>query len=153
MHAEMQIEIVDDLRNKLVRYNEKILQHKKMLLIYRTCYYLFGSIQVLAAVVCSALSAALSAIDPTDKMSVGIFVLSLTSAILAAINNFFNLESNINKHHNSKIQYSDLSKDIQVFLLHKSDETKLLETEMVIVEKEKFISAYEPSVSLCWDNS
>jgi len=141
--------IRDNLKHKKEIFDEYSLNHKKMGLVYRSAYYIMGGTSVLFTVVCSALSAALSRIDPEDQMALAIFIISLIAAVLGSAVNFFGMEERISKHNSSKIQYKDMSREIEVYLLSRKDEKEMLEIENILLEREKFIASYEPSISPC----
>jgi len=149
LHADTIVNIKSNLREKKDRYDILSDKHSRMGMINRIVYYALGGATVLLTVVCSGLSAALSSIDPDDTMALAIFVLSLTATIFGSIVNFFGIEEKIGKHNQSKVQYKDMSREIDVYLLSYKGMGDLIEDEKLLLEREKFIAAYEPSVSPC----
>ena len=127
----------------------KVRDHSKMSMVYRIFYFTLGAIQVLLSVVSTAMSGTRSFEQSQDTLMRAIFVLAILGTVLSALLNFFGLEKKIADHHNTKCQYYDVNRDTCHFLRVLQSEDDMFEFEGVIVEREKFIMAYEPPLSHC----
>jgi len=138
------------LQQKQSCYFKESKKHSKAAAYNRLVYYFIGGVTVICSVICTALSAALTAVDRDDVLALVIFVLSLVASAFSAFTNFFGLEEKITKHANTKLQYMDMSREIEVFLLSKRDTVDLYQQEELMLEKEKCARQYEPAISPCF---
>lgn len=141
--------IITNLQKKMTTFKNLSNRHMKMGVVYKIFYFSLGSMSVVFSVICTALSGAMSSVDTGNKLAVAIFALSLLASLFSAITGFFGLEEKIVKHRDSKIQYRDMFSDIDLELLERHSNDELMALESILVEKEKFVRAYEPSLSPC----
>ena len=149
------IELIADIRANLkeqkIHYEIMSKKHQRAGGIHRMIYFVLGGTGVILSAVCSTLSAGKSAVNPDDGVALAIFMLALISTVLSAICNFFGIEEKIAKYGSTKLQYKDMSREIDVFNLSRHTERELIEMENILLEKEKFCRQYEVAISPCFE--
>lgn len=144
---------INHLRSDLIEKKRRFLKdskdHQRMERSYRVVYLTLGCIHVVASVVVGCMTGSVSLQDQDDGFMMTVFLLAMVSAILSALLNFIGIEEKIAKHHSSSGQYMDLYKDLSTFILISKDKEDYLHEEKIILEKDKFVSGYAPSLSSC----
>jgi len=140
----------EDLNSKHRRFQGLSRRHKQMERSYRITYYILGCIHVVLSVIVSCLSGALS-LNESDRTpyTLAMFIMALIASVLSALLNFIGIEEKISLHHSTAGQYADISKELVTFLLTNKSESDYRDQEMIILEKDKFISSYAPGISRC----
>lgn len=134
--------LTEDLTQKKERFAVASFNHKKHEKFYGKINLSFSiSISVLlaAATFLGALSAKGAA--EFDALNITVLVFNAVATILSVCYNILKFPNKISRHHGAAGQYSDLAKDLQVFLVKKRSKVELDEQETVILEKEKMIDA------------
>jgi zinc transporter ZupT len=147
MNTEIVI-IIADLKEKLDIYHTFSNKHKRTEKRLRVIYYTLGILNVVASITVSCMTGAVSFSD-TSGYSTALFILALVSSIFTGLISFTQLEELISKHHSTSGQYGDLVRDIRTFLLTAEGIDSYKVQEQIVLEKDKFISSYAPSMSDC----
>ena len=90
--------------------------------------------------------------NEADAISRIAFAIGMGATVISAILIFFKIQQRVSKHNVSSGQYSELSKDVQLFLDKRHSHNDLREMVSGVKEAEKFINSYAPncgSVCLC----
>ena len=123
-------------------YEERMETNKRNQRIYSTIHYCIGYPQI----ICSSLLTFYSGADEFNwKTGLGVLSTMLSVSLV-----FFNVQEKANAFNNTKQQYKDLIIDLQdVVALSDVDRYEVVYDQAT--EKEKFITAYETSASICCD--
>lgn len=137
-----------DLNSKLIVYKQRFKAHQKRSYLYKVVYFFLGSCCILLSVILASLSS-LDLDSPIARLK---FALSIFSGVLSTVLNFIALEKKIHEHHEAKINYITMYKDLKTDLLRnsKADYDDFDRLDTLYVEKEKLILATEPSLYASW---
>ncbi len=136
------IHLTEDLTQKMNRFRVNSYNHKIHEKFYGKINLSFSiSISVLLAA--STFLGALAARDATEfnALNITVLIFNAVATVLSVCYNILKFPNKISRHHGASGQYSDLAKDLQVFLVKKRTRTELDEQEIVILEKEKMVDA------------
>lgn len=121
-------------------YESRMLSNQRNQRIYNTIHYCIGYPQILCATVLTFYSGA----DQFNwKTALGVVSTMLSVSLV-----FFNVQEKANQFNNTKQQYKDLVIDLEDALALQHVE-QYEDVYNQSTEKEKFITAYETSPSLC----
>jgi hypothetical protein len=133
-------ERIRELINKYQKRSERNRRNKR---IYQSLHYALGYPQI----ICSSV---LTWIGAEKGFNVAA-ALGLVSTLLSVTIVFFGFQEQVGKFHDTQQQYRDLVLDLEEALLHASEESDFDKAVEIAIEKEKFISGYEVSPSICFD--
>ena len=119
---------------------------------YKKAHLSIGFPHLLMTVIIATLNGTAGVQDQADVISRVAFVIGMCATVISAILIFFKIQQRVSKHNVSSGQYSELSKDIQLFLDKRHTYDDLRDLVSGVKEAEKFINSCEPncgSVCLC----
>ena len=133
----------DAIEELVQEYEGRVAKYAKYKAIYQSIHYGIGYPQIL----CSSLLTYYSSANGFDWRT----VLGLCSTFLSVSLVFFRIHEKASQFNDTKLQYFDLLSDLKVVLETTEDEA-LFDTAFADAkEKEKFITGYAVSPSICCD--
>ena len=132
----------DKIQGLIDDYKKRVESNKNNQRIYHTIHYCIGYPQILCASILTFYS---GANEFNWRTALGVLSTLLSVSLV-----FFNVQEKANKFNSTKQQYRDLIIDLEdaLALDHIDDYETVYDAA---TEKEKFITAYETSSSICCD--